>query len=568
MTRALARAGVVGMLAAVALLGPATAGGQLVASSDSRVLVFLVPEASFETLLGVPEVSALARRGGAALMRQQGGLPTDAAAVEREPGPVAYRWLAPGTPGAFADLGATIRDTVLASTRSQVLVLVASTTPSPKMRETKDELFPIVMASGSPSELFPDLGEAGSLTSDSTRRDGVVGDLDVSPTIAHFLGEPLPEVTTGSAIRVVEGPAPFLLHERYLAQRRMYVPVGAAAALYLVLVGLLGVAFVALGRRVPGGARRVVGWGCLSVSALATGMLAAGHLPELTYATVVPFIAIVTVFGTLAFSPLEGRSLTLVPAGIGVAVLVYFAVEALLGWSGALATFLGGTHLDGGRFYGLPNVFIGLLAGAGLYVAQRLRTSAGFALLLVMALVAGLPFTGANLGGAVTLFAAAGLWVAVRERERLGPWRGLGVLALTVVAGTAVVLLAHRVWPVPTHITRFEENAGGPAGIWSTFVDRLGVGIDLIRRNPFALVPVLGMPVALLAVLRPPASIRATFERWPAWRDAVLVTLLTGIVAYLANDSGPAAAGLAFGLGLGGMLGVSLLAAAGKMDGS
>ena len=141
-------------------------------------------------------------------------------------------------------------------------------------------------------------------------------------------------------------------------------------------------------------------------------------------------------------------------------------------------------------------------------------------------------------------------------------------MALAAVAGTALILLAHRLSPLPTHVTRFEETVEGAAGIWSTFVDRLGVGIDLIRRNPAALVPVLGLPVALLAVLRPPAPIRETFERWPAWRDAVLVCLLAGIVAYLVNDTGAAAAGFAFGLGLGGMLGVSLLAGPGKMGGS
>jgi hypothetical protein len=549
------------------------------------VLVVLVPGVPFERLLGDPDIRALAASGGAGLMpaTQDPRATLQAAfpAVEIYPLPTSTydlrltlleQGLGP-VPAPLSDLGRVVRETTRQFDVGELMVLIVGERPSGGMRAAKDELLPVILAVGPPASLFSSDAPPGSLTSDSTRRAGVVAVPDLSSTILSFAGAPIPgnpraAADTGSAIRVLGEPAPFLLHERYLAQRRMYVPVGEAAALYLVLVGLLGVAFVALGRQVPGGARRVVGWGCLSVSALATGMLAAGHLPELTYATVVPFIAIVTAFGTLAFSPLEGRSLTLVPAGIGVAVLVYFAVEALLGWSGALATFLGGTHLDGGRFYGLPNVFIGLLAGAGLYVAQRLRTSAGFALLLVIALVAGLPFAGANLGGAVTLFAAAGLWVAVRERERLGPWRGLGVLALTVVAGTALILLAHRAWPVPTHITRFEENAGGPAGIWGTFVHRLGVGIDLIRRNPAALVPVLGMPVALLAVLRPPASIRATFERWPAWRDAVLVTLLTGIVAYLANDSGPAAAGLAFGLGLGGMLGVSLLATAGKMEGS
>jgi hypothetical protein len=91
------------------------------------------------------------------------------------------------------------------------------------------------------------------------------------------------------------------------------------------------------------------------------------------------------------------------------------------------------------------------------------------------------------------------------------------------------------------------------------------VGFDLIGANPAALVPVLGLPAALAVALRPPHSIRASFDRWPAWRDAVVVLLISGIVAYLANDSGPAAAGLAFGLGLGGMLGVSLLAEPGKM---
>jgi hypothetical protein len=92
------------------------------------------------------------------------------------------------------------------------------------------------------------------------------------------------------------------------------------------------------------------------------------------------------------------------------------------------------------------------------------------------------------------------------------------------------------------------------------------VGVDLIARNPAALVPVIGLPVVLFFVWRPPASVRRTFEARPAWRDAVLVTILAGIVAYLVNDTGAAAAGLAFGLGLGGMLGVSLLAPEGKME--
>ena len=234
-------------------------------------------------------------------------------------------------------------------------------------------------------------------------------------------------------------------------------------------------------------------------------------------------------------------------------------------WTGALTPFVGGSELDGGRFYGLPNVFIGLLIGACLWVAHRLRTGAGVALLVGVALFAGLPYVGANLGGGVTLFASAGVWLAVRERGRLGVWRGIGVIVGMTVLGMALLLVAHAISPFETHVARFEEQAGGLGGAVGKVGDRLQVGFDLIGRNPFALIPVIGLPVAIAAVLWPPAPLRPSLQRSPAWRDAILVTLLAGVVAYLANDSGPAAAGFAFGLGLGGLLGVSLLSGAGKM---
>ena len=542
-----------------------SASGQ-VSEETGEIFVFLVPGVSFEEMLVIPEIAALATDGGAALMSLQNGLPTEGeAGIAPGEQNVHFRWLDPEREGGLEGVASAIVEMVTSVHDGSVLVFVASTTPSPDMILAKDELHPLVLARGTSSDLFAERGEEGSLTSDSTRRSGVVTDLDVIPTIADFLGVDPPADSNGSPIEIIEGPPPFELHERYLAQRRMYVPIGTAAGIYLAIAGLSAIAVLALGSRISQGVRRIFGWGCLSVAALATGLLAAGHLPELTYATVVPFVALVTVFGTLAFAPLERRDVLLVPAGIGIAVLVYFALEAILEWPAALTPFLGGSELDGGRFYGLPNAFIGLLIGSCLWVAHRLRTGAGVALLVAVALFAGLPYVGANLGGGVSLFAAAGLWLAVRERERLGVWKGLGVFVGVTLFGAALILLAHAISPFETHVTRFEEEVSGIAGVFEKFGDRLQVGFDLIARNPFALIPVLGLPVAIAAVLRPPPALRPSLQRSPAWRDAVLVTLLAGVVAYIVNDSGSAAAGLAFGLGLGGLLGVSLLSEAGKM---
>jgi hypothetical protein len=557
-----------GALAVCALVGfgLGTAPARAREPRGREAYLFLVPGISFEDAMAEGTLASLATDGGAGLMTLGGGLPTERErGIDPRPEYVLVRWLDPAMRGGIERVSMTIEETVTASGADRVLVIVASTRPSAAMRSSKDELHPLIVAEGPPGGLFAGSGQEGSITSDSTHRDGIVTDLDVTPTIAAFLGVDPPAEMTGSVIDIIPGPPPFELHERYLAQRRMHVPIGTAGGIYLAIVGLGAIAILAFGRRVPQILRRVFGWGCLSVAALATGLLAAGHLPELTYATVVPFVALVTVFGTLAFAPLEHRDVLLIPAGIGVAVLAYFAVEVILAWTAALTPFVGGSELDGGRFYGLPNVFIGLLIGASLWIAHRLGIAAGFGLLVGVALFAGLPYLGANLGGGVSLFGAAGLWLAIRDRERFGLWKGLGLFVGVTLLGTALILAAHAISPLETHVTRFEEQASGLGGVVERIGDRLRVGFDLIARNPFALIPVLGLPLAIAAVLRPPAALRPSLQRSPAWRDAILVTSLAGVVAYLVNDSGPAAAGLAFGLGLGGLLGVSLLSEAEKM---
>jgi len=563
-----ARAGLLALALLPVLALPAAFAAVPASAQDAgerAALVVRVEGVSFEELLSIPEVRALARAGGAGLLANAG----DVATVPGAPGSRERTLeLDPLAPGGLETVGEGLREAVLVSPVEELLVIVLGGEASPEMQARKDELVGIAIGSGHPSELFAEVGGAGSLTSGSTRRPGVVTGGDVRATLDAFLGGRslfAGELAPGEPIEAIEGPPPIELHERYLAQRRMYVPIGSAAALYAGVAGLLAIVCLALGASAPGRLRRFAGWAVLSIPALATGLLAAGHLPELTYATVVPFVCIVTALGTMAFAPLARRSPLLVPAGIGVAVLAYFLFEALLGWTAALTPFLGGSHLDGVRFYGLPNVFIGLLIGASMYVAQRLRVSNGVASIAAVALLAGLPYLGSNLGGGVSLFAAAGLWLAVRERERLGRWRSVGVSVGLTVLGGGAILIAHAISPFETHVSRSGGTARGVAGVWDTFVDRLQVGFDLIAQSPAALIPVVGLPVALLVALRPPAPIRSTFERWPTWRDAIVVTLFAGIVAYVANDSGPAAAGLAFGLGLGGLLGVPLLSGAGKM---
>ena len=399
--------------------------------------------------------------------------------------------------------------------------------------------------------------EVLALTSDSTRRDGVVVAEDLLPTMRSVAG--LPEDGGGGAvIRPVRAALPVDLYERYVANRRMSVPIQTAAGLFVTGVGLLGVSLIAARDRVPSWATSVGAWLAIAVTPLGISLLMAGHLETLTYASVLGVVIGGSALGCAAAAAVARRWGTVSAlAALGAATIALFVLEAALGWTAASTTFLGGSQLDGGRFFGLPNVDIGLLLGAGVFVAHRAGgVWPGVAILAGITLFAGLPSVGANLGAAATFGAATGLWWGLL-RERRSAW-SIAVIAVAGAAtAAALTLVASVALPgAPTHITDFAQGESG--SVAETVVRRLRVGFDLIARNPFAIVPVIGVAAMVPAVLRPAEPIRASFDRHPGWREALLTILWGSVVAYVANDSGASALSMGFGTALSGLVFVSL----------
>ncbi len=226
---------------------------QVVLSGERQVYVFLAPGVSFEEMLSVPNIRAVARAGGAGLMSLQSA--PGAALFPFPTGPgtqvSVFRVPAPGEgpdrAHGLVRIGERVRTIVPSTPGREVLVIIASMSSSPAMAAAKDDLHPVVLAETGAERLFHVWRPIRALTSDSTRRTGVVSDLDLAATVDAFLGAP--PAAEGSPIRIVAAPAPFDLHERYIAMRRMAVPVPTAAGIYVTLAGLFAVAMLA--RRWP-----------------------------------------------------------------------------------------------------------------------------------------------------------------------------------------------------------------------------------------------------------------------------------------------------------------------------
>jgi hypothetical protein len=353
----------------------------------------------------------------------------------------------------------------------------------------------------------------------------------VEPTVRRFLGAPVSE-GPGSPIRV-EGEAPTELAERYEEWHRSAGPAGLAVLVFAL--SSLAAALVLVIRPWTGAGRLVSLWVLFSTAVL-VALVPAGLLPDLRLPVVLPAIAVIAALLTAGAVAAAGASTTrpvALVAGTGLALVV---LDAAFGWPMGLTPLLGGSALEGVRFFGLGNPYAGIVLSGAVLVAAAVRPWAGVALLLGAALFAGLPFLGADLGGGLTLFAAAAMWYSLRVRGLFG-WREVVLTAAALLSGLAILAVAHTVLPSPaTHVARTIEGAG-PLELVEVFLRRLRLNLEATSAVPASWLAVLGLPAWLAVAWRRPGRFREPLERDEAWRHAAAVLAVGGMLGYVLNDT-------------------------------
>ena len=419
---------------------------------------------------------------------------------------------------------------------SEVMVLVVATPPSADMVERGDRVTPLVMARGAPAELLERANGPAGLTSDTTRRDGIVSNVDVAPTVLEFLGIEVPEEMVGSPVRVAGDP-PTDLHGRYLEWREVVGPVGLAVlglAIASLVTGLVLVIGPWRPSRPVAEALALTGLGSV---ALLVAFLPASLLPAFGY----PVVLATLLAGSAALLALAlrlgGGNPTRPVAVVALVGLVLVVVDVAAGWQTGSTPLLGGSALDGERFFGLGNPYAGIVLSGAVLGAAWLGLRWSVLLLAGAAAFAGLPFLGADVGGAITLAVAAGLWYGINRWGRFG-WQTWGLAAAAAAAALVLVVVTHRLLPPgATHVSRALDSPGGILGGLEIFWDRLLLNVRTTSEVPSAWLAVLGLPFWLFVALRPPGRLRSTVEPGSAWQRAIAVLALSGMVGYVVNDT-------------------------------
>ncbi len=425
-------------------------------------------------------------------------------------------------------------------------LLIASPQVSAAAAAKREWLSPVVVAGGPV--------QAGSvLTSATTRREGIVSNLDIAPTLLQFLRIERPAGMIGYPLQGVTGLKQEQLAALKEASVRTYnhrsMVLGALGA----LVGL-GLVFGAL--RLFLGVRvhfrliwiRALLWAGLALP-LCLFLLPLLHptsLWEVAGGLVVLCLLLVAIpFRILPFcQTLSGRMVWLSAWTVCAVV-----IDA---WQGGMLAKRGLLSYDpivGARYYGVGNEYMGVVIGAAvLLYAALLRTSRikrGW--LEAGALIGGLfltaffasPALGTNTGGALTAAATTGLCYALQKRLR--PLPTAGVLLASLLGAGGLLLLFNLPSAPPSHI-------GAAAGQVLTggaleMVHILARKSDMFVRLLFSSVwpPLFLLVLSLFAyALFTPSLLpkRVWHERDRPYRTAVGGMLCGAMIGLFTNDSG------------------------------
>lgn len=430
------------------------------------------------------------------------------------------------------------------------LLVVFSSAPSSIARAGNETLTPVLVAGPG---FTP-----GTLSSPTTHRLGIVSNIDVAPTIMHFLGIPTPADFFGAPMFTARTAKPLAslaaMGTQLAFQSTQRLPILKTLVYFIVLVFLLAIVYLLASRKrlrfVQGGLSALT----MAVLYLPLGILVAplGHPTDLgaSFALIIGFTAVATFLTLrLAGHPLDR---IMIPSVLTSLVL--------------LADLFTGTHLIqnsalgydpqiGARYYGIGNEYMGVLVGASaIGFSALLERWKKFSWLLptvivIFAVIVGAmvaPDLGTKAGGAITATAALGV-VVLKLTGRKISWREvLGIagviLALLVLLVVADVVLHSGASRTDIGRTGLFVLTSGPGAAIQIIVRKLSTNISLVQGSYWTLLLVvaIALVVAFLTVLV--GSYRDIGTDYPRLGFGLFGALVGAGVGFVFNDTGVVAA--------------------------
>lgn len=428
------------------------------------------------------------------------------------------------------------------------LLLVLSPTPARETGIKTAYLAPVIaMGAGV---------EKGFLFSPATKRQGIILNTDLAPTILHFLSLEIPDRMTGQPVQAVKGGYQLktlqVMHDQLALTYIARPSLQKGYVIYQLCILLTCLCFI-LGR--CNQVVRILQPFLLSVMAvplvyLLLPLLPQPSLPVLTAEMVILTIGITFLAWTCARRHHLGSFVFL---SLATAGLILF--DTLAGAPLQKTAIMSYDPIVGARFYGIGNEYMGVLIGSlivgcttMLNMFSRYRKVllflTGIMFLLTIYILAS-SHLGSNMGGAIASSAALLTTFLLLCKVKFRARTVLGLVA--IITSLVIIFLAVDLKRSAGLQSHFGRNAalilaGGWPEILNIIVRKTEMNLKLIKYTLWSRIFIASLGSLALLFYRPVGVMAVIRSRHPDLYRGFVGVVIGSIVALVFNDSGVVAA--------------------------
>ncbi|PRX21677.1 hypothetical protein BX659_13119 [Orenia metallireducens] len=393
----------------------------------------------------------------------------------------------------------------------------------------------------------------GLLRSATTKRAGLISNLDIAPTIYSYLGGQ-EETFTGSAVEAVSSnkSIDYLIGLNQRIEKTFaWRPILIKGFILLQIITLFLVAFIILYKKSSERLKKVVKYLLLSLLWIPLLFLLSKYFLAWNLILVILFIISLSFLLTYCLLRLTRNELI----HIWVISTLTWLLLAIDLWTGAnliKLSVLGYSPVIGARFYGIGNEFMGIIIGAGiisLTIFKEFRKGFSLKLLILsfffLIVTVGHPNLGANFGGLITTIVVSSATYFYLKGYNLN----LKVLfkitiILVAIVSLIVYLDTQGVGANQTHLanTIAEIRREGLGTLINIIYRKISMNLKLLRWTIWTRVLLSFVIILIILFKRPRGVIRDIIDNYGDLAAAFKALIIGSIVTMVVNDSGVVAA--------------------------
>ncbi len=425
-------------------------------------------------------------------------------------------------------------------------VYIMSTFPSKKDYKEQKRLSPIIKFEGSGK---------GVLRSATTRRDGVVGNIDIGVDILSKFGIENPQMVGKKLIKVEKKDnIGFINHEF----EKMVSMLGVRSTIVNTSVGIVAVAGV-----------------------IATILLLffRDKLPKkemifsilkefLKLGILIPLVFIVSpifnfstkgsitmgILGTLVAFYIIGKKLfkdDIAYMGFfSILTIIVIVIDSMFGTHLMQNNIMSYDAIIGARYYGIGNEYEGITIGCAIFALsvlvnyKKIPNWFVVVLALIILITSAYPSMGANVGGSISESVAYVLFILLIFDAKMDLKKYI-LLALVPVIIVFLFAALDIVSKSQSHLSVFVNQimVDGPGAIIQTFVRKIQMNIDIATSNVFIIIVFVIVGFISSFIFKPSRQFKKISYKYPYIFKGFVASTVGCIVTLLVNDSGIVAAG-------------------------